>query len=130
MGDFLDFYDQNQAPGGRIYASFLGRVAMELKELLGDQDAVRELQVRTYQPELDTRYQFPTAQQLHRDNFVEGAEIGIRYLTANRYPTVIPELIKTQPGTIYRTSNKYTLHKRPKYPRSAEEPRALLVINV
>lgn len=128
LGDAVDHYKDLETHGGRIYASFLGRIAADLIELVGDEDAMRKLAITPFAPQFHD-LAGNGADKMHIDGLQLGAELGIRYLTANRFPTEIPELGTTQPGHIYRISNKHTQHRRPLLPKDMQDPRMLMAIN-
>ncbi len=127
MGDALDHYAQVETAGGKIYASFLGRVAADLTSLLDSEEAMRDLRVKAYAPQLYDPLR--GRDQLHTDRLYDEDDLGVRYLTTNQQPTEIPELGTTQPGHIYRMSNAHTRHRRPDIRYSESHPRMLIAFN-
>ncbi|HSW66130.1 MAG TPA: hypothetical protein VLI54_03270 [Bacillota bacterium] len=121
FGQAVEHLADADSPAGKILYSFLGRVAGDLEAVLGTGCDYADMPVAVHAPNIITTHE--PAQNLHVDFANSWSKLGIRYLTTNLSPTIIPVLGPVTPGDIVRMPHQKTLHQQPEifgyrgYPR-------------
>ncbi|MDB5185532.1 MAG: hypothetical protein JWL85_55 [Candidatus Saccharibacteria bacterium] len=130
LAEHIRFFAVRESEADAILHSFLGAVAADLPKLneyLAEINGDVADHAIFPPPRLSDR---PEPQlRIHADSKKYGF-VCVRYLTANRFPTLIADIPSHRAGTIARMTHGQTLHRRPQIEATPKAPRLLMAVDL